>query len=418
MFGFKSHKKQPPLFFSRHYSYSHLKSAQFTKKQFEIAAIWWSQFLPGVKKVSFEEINQHSKLEDVAMMSRLHDFQRANTDAITKQQLIAFIQILSQKIDTLTLENHGGDLSYLQIGDESSYNPPEIVENALKESSIKASAFGLFPYKTAMKIYNNGQIQIGNQVFCTNPEIKHYGINTNFVHAPWVKISGDKFKALEIELDALNGQLLTGFINRLRKFEKKDVLSWKDDIHTPISHIHTSISLSDFKGSEEEFLQFSNEQWIHILQDETEIHKYFHESMYIYYRKTREEWMNATYFSIGSAVAEKIGDDYYQYTTGPVQALRATHKGTVGTNSLTCIAPNDLIIKTKMWNEVTIGYLRNSNDLFKIQLCDKNGQILRGVKTNDLLFATPITPKHRLFSQKPALVTENESANFDSQNRM
>lgn len=80
--------------------------------------------------------------------------------------------------------------------------------------------------------------------------------------------------------------------------------------------------------------------------------------------------MKSSYGNIGKVFAEKIGDEYYQYTTGPVQVLSATHKGTVGSYSLIPVSPMDLIIKRKDENiEDTLKCLPKSHSMFKAMLC-------------------------------------------------
>lgn len=342
--------------------------SQFSDKQIKMAAKWWAQFLPGRKKVTFETINKIACLEgETAQFSRMmYQLEMDNAPSISDAQYKDFIKILSDKIRHLNVKTYSS-IPYLKMGDVSSYHPPQIVEEALKEAQISESGFGWFPYKTEMNIYNNGQISVNGEIFSTNPEVIHFDVNhTDFSIAPFMKITGHKFRIVEINMSELKKPLCGGFIEDTRIVEPE----------MGVKQLFTSFNLSDFKGSEEEFLKLSNDELVDILQDAQKLKVYFPNLTCILYNKSKEEMLKDTSFShIGAVTKEELSTDYYQYSTGPVKVILAPQSGTVKAWGLEPVSENDFLIARENSNH--INYLpKKGGTSFEARFCDKNGNII------------------------------------------
>lgn len=121
------------------------------------AATYWAQYLPGVKAICFSDIDKHSKIskdsdqKNINFMSAMTSIARQEK-SVTKEQYEKFIDKLAAKII---------GKEQVQLGDSSNYHPPVEVVEALKEAGIDGiSPFGIFPYKTMMKISANEEILV------------------------------------------------------------------------------------------------------------------------------------------------------------------------------------------------------------------------------------------------------------------
>lgn len=154
----------------------------FSEYQLYVAACAWAQYLPGVKSMDFAEINRNSKISEpkhVRFLSITEKINRQST-SVTSEQLNAFVYALLESIKTLGFKKNDDGPSYIEIGDSSSYEPPSIVSDAVKKAGIQCLDFGLFPFKSVMRIYANGNIQFNEKIYCTNAEEEHYGNQLNF----------------------------------------------------------------------------------------------------------------------------------------------------------------------------------------------------------------------------------------------
>jgi hypothetical protein len=354
----------------------------FSDHQITMAALWWAAYLPGVEPISFDEINKNAQpgSKPAETLQILHDMHTRSAKHVTKEQIAIFIRILKNKILDSKIRNLDG-LDYIQIGNHSSYDPPRIITEALQEAEIKASAYLTFPMKTEMKIYNNGQIFVNDEVYATDPACIHYGEDFDFSAAHYMVITGAKFRIVPINLDEVENTLYTGPVSDLRPFDSKDLLYWNDDKNDVISVVFAKIPLRYFNGSEADFLALSNNELTNMLQDPEMLIKHFPaDSAYIEYRKSREKFLGkSSYRDIGEVTEEKIGTEYYQHTTGPVKVMSAPQAGTVGYLFVTTVAPNDFIIKRD--NKNKLNAISKGHRDFQAKLSDKQGKLL-----SDLVF--------------------------------
>ena len=351
----------------------------FSDIQIKKAAEWWAQYLPGRKNVSFDEINEHSKIEGRSkrILHAQHNMHIGTWAAITDEQYSNFIKILTNKIRAkLKLEKSYTGLQYLRIGHVSVYDPPKIVDEAMQEANIRASAFGLFPYKTEMHIYDNGQIQVGDEVISTDPAFKYFAPTQTdlFSRAPYVKIEGQKFKLVEVDLENVKeSHLFHGEVRRNTKFNVDSVRIWGDDPKEVIKKVYTKLYVDDFNGSENDFLKMTNQQLVEILQNRKKFKAIF-KSDWIFYHKSKERLLKDTsYGSVGAVSVEALTDDVYQYTTGPVRANIAPQDGTVGSYMLHPIKKGDFLIYRE--DKSTLDYMDKAPG-FAAKLCDEKGNIL------------------------------------------
>jgi hypothetical protein len=349
----------------------------FSGKQFIVAAAWWAQFLPGMSKTGFDDINCYSEIEGTYkdIMGRLHKIHQSSAESVTEEQSRAFISILFDKMTKLELDSgHYNHQYYLQIGNGSSYDTPKIIDEVLVQANINVFSMGAFPFKTVMRIHNNGHIQVGDTVIPTNPEVVHYDhSNTYFDHAAWMKFTANKFRLLEIDLDNLKDNLLEGYKGNLSHLQRPNISF--DAIGSDTKYAYTSIKLGDFKGSEKEFLQFSSNDLIAILQNEDSLYRYFEDSIFLFYEKSKKYFMKNSYGGkLGKVAAEQVGENYYQYSTGPVKVLSAPHAGTVGA-WFTPVSPNDFIVRNEknQWDDPMGGL--SSDDVCEARLCDDKGNL-------------------------------------------
>lgn len=342
----------------------------FTEHQLMTAATWWAQFLPGVKKVSFEALNQYAKIQgqDADWLQFIHHL-RQSEKTINQEQFETFIKSLMQNIKTLHIQKEWGGLYYIQLGHESIYEPPNIVEQALLEAKISNSAFGLFPFKTEMRIYHNGHIKVGRKVYTSNQDVAHYDLQDenlceDFQNASYMVIRGAPFRLVTINLDALTGSLYFG-----SQLNLKPLKNIESD-----TFIYITLHLRNFNGSEHEFLQFSDKEWIDILQDRDKIKEHFTSSAFFYYKNSKEKALEKNSFiGLGEVMSEELHEGYYRYTTGPVKMILAPQDGTVG-EYLIRVRKHDCLIRKD--NENVIRIWTEELPLFEARLCDSHGKIL------------------------------------------
>lgn len=402
------------------------KEKSFSAFQIEMAAMWWAQFLPGVQKVSLAEIHQHLQQSDPDKQNIPIMDEKNRQNPVTAEQYNLFLDTLYNKITKLPAEKEfGNPYDYLSVGNPNSGMTPKIILESIKEANIQASAFDLFFSGKWMRIYNNGQIMgrarpFSYEVVSTNPEIIHYGAKTNLDSAHLMKITGGKFKMVEIKKDklqrhllkkrvdmdklpfsfyftkiasskdeAIYEHLLKGSVNKLEPlyFSEDDAIFNGDDLSADIPQVYAKLYLSGFKGTEEEFLELTNEKWIRILQDPSKIKKYFHENACISYVREKDRALNSNFSHALIGIlhqevgCEQISKDYYQYATRPVRVLSAPKEGTIGwtyphADGLKPIHPNDFIVRGLYgWS-----FLRKCDVEFNYgpegRLCDEQGKIL------------------------------------------
>ena len=264
----------------------------------------------------FGEINEHVKVDSAIAEVQYAMLQESKYKvAITKEQYDAFVKSLAEKMLTIKCHDYS-DLAYLQVGHSSSYDPPRIVDEAMKEAGITFPSFGLFPYKSEMHLYENGHVLVDGKVIRTNLEFAHYEYDDAFDYAPFMKITGNKFRIVEIPASMAENAIFTGHIvsfpEKLKLENLNSIFEGKNP--KPAPKVYTAVHLRDVTKSEEEFLKLSNEDWIAILQDPKRINETFKHDAYVYYRKDKSEILkNTSYGHIGDVTVETIADNYYQH---------------------------------------------------------------------------------------------------------
>ena len=275
------------------------KQNLFSDHQITMAALWWAAYLPGVDPAGFAEISKNAKPAGklAETLQILHDMHTRSATPVTNEQLANFIEILKEKILDNRIYN-SGDLYYIQIG-QRSFDPPRIITEAMQEAGINASAFFTFPMKTKMIIYNNGQIFVDDEVYATDPAYIHYNKDFDFSSASYMVITGAKFRIVPINLNEVENHLYTGTVSDLRPLDVKDLFSWDEDKNQVLSVIFAKLPLSEFKGSEADFLALSNNELAKMLQDPAKLTRHFHTdytTAYIGYAKSREKLLGKCYY--------------------------------------------------------------------------------------------------------------------------
>jgi hypothetical protein len=288
---------------------------------------------------------------------------------INQEQTEKFIKILAAKIAEQIIHNYPSDIYYISVGDMQSYDPPKIVEDSLKEIGITRNAYLRVPFKTEMRIYNNGQISVnGKVIICTDPNIKHYNAeNTNFNYTPYMRFKGNKFRIVEIKLNDLTGDLYEYFDHCTKKIDKKE---------KRLDTLFVKFEMCKFNGSEKEFHNLSDEDLIKILQDPNKFRANFRNNFYLYYEKDKEEFFKYIDYSnnLGKVTVEDLGSNYYQVITDLVRVMTVPQTGTLMVKYvLITVNPGDFLLARKDEKELNCykGSFKEAG--FAGYLCDASG---------------------------------------------
>lgn len=264
-------------------------------------------------------------------------------------------------------DRYSAHLDHLQIGHSSFYGPPIMIKKAAEKIGVYPAKFE----KVEMLIYTNGNILFNGRVVCTNAEVTHYESNTlSFDNAPYMVITGDKFKLFEIPADPAI-TLYEGGGSDIREFYLTPI-GWES---VRDNKLYVKVYTHEFLGSESELLAMTNEALYQIIQDPNKVKTTFKsdDSFFIWTDKPGN--IAKYYGGIGTVNIEKIHDSYYQVSTGVVRVLSAPQKGTVGTIDLSMIKPKDFIILHAS-DEKILGFMNEDFRNFKARLCTREGYIL------------------------------------------
>lgn len=350
----------------------------FSTNQLIVAANWWAKYLPQMNNnISFDEIARNADLNKNLNIYRANfETGKKLQNPISPDQYNYFIQILVEKMKMLPIKSENG-LPYIQLGNRLRYDPPEILEEAVKGSGIQIGDIGLFPWQVDMKIYSNGHIKVDDEIISTNPLVTHYDLDTVQANltAPSLKISGHPFRIIEIPLYHLKNDLFSGKINELKTFNPNILKGRYDRSSKSFNMAYVQIFLADFKGNEEEFLKLSNDDFISILQNPSQLRLLFKDNTFLYYKNNKEIFLKETFLiGFGHVTPEPLTFNYYQYTTGVVKTLPVLQEGTISFgNELYPVYPNDILIYRGDRNYLSC---LSKNDLFVARLCNNEGHIL------------------------------------------
>jgi hypothetical protein len=139
-------------------------------------AKWWANYLARVKDISFAETNKELANAIPNSLAAVVDAQKRK-NKVTEEQYNKFIEILAEKINKLKIYNSCNGYSFATLGNASDYDPPQEVQESVKEADIKIPPLLLFPLQTVMKIYDSGQYVVNNKVVNLNPNL----INKNSI---------------------------------------------------------------------------------------------------------------------------------------------------------------------------------------------------------------------------------------------
>jgi hypothetical protein len=291
---------------------------------------------------------------------------------INQEQTEKFIKILAAKIAEQPIQNFPKNVYYISIGDMQSWGLPKIIVDCLKEIGITREAFFYVPFKTGMRIYNNGQISVnGKVIICTDPNIKHYNAeNTNFNYTPYMRFKGNKFRIVEIKLNELTGDLYEYFDHGAKKIDEKE---------KKLDTLFVKFEMRNFNGSEKEFQNLSDEDLIKILQDPNKFRANFKNNFYLYYEKDKKEFFRDNGYSenIGKVIIEDLGNNYYQEITDLVRVMTVPQTGTLMVKYvLITVNPGDFLLARKDEKELNC-YRDSFKEVgFAGYLCDSMGNIL------------------------------------------
>lgn len=357
-------------------------SATFSEYQIKIAVIWWSQFLLGKNEVvSIDEVMQIDASIDNPSLWRemlidLHNLYNKTFPSsysiyfrypvASDDEYSNFIKILSKKIRNISLEEGPPYLNIVNL----CYNIPGIIQEAILESAIDIDPYrGHFNTHNEMEIYPNGLIITNNETFSTNPAIKCYGKDTDFSGACLVKITGNKFKLVEINADEVKSNLFTN-TKYFTELNPNELTRSNDNPDETITHIYAQLNQHDFKRSEDEFLKLTNKECVDILQDREMIKKFFKPTV-ISYVSDKKDFFRDKEADFATLFIQPLGDNYYQFSTKPLKVLSAPQEGMAGRLS---VSPKDFIIQTDK-NNSDITVLKKGCD-FKARLCNNKGEIV------------------------------------------
>ncbi|MFI4919937.1 MAG: hypothetical protein ACHP65_10325 [Legionellales bacterium] len=337
-------------------------------QQIEEAARLWAQYL--YKNVSFSQINSQANVPDDSVRV-MCDMMRKDME-ISEQQVALFIDFLCQKIPSLPKQRGNYGLDYIQLGNTFSYNPPRLINQALKHAGINSSSLDLFPFKSVMRIYNTGTIYFNGKIICANKNQVHYDSDFLFKSSQQMVIVGPKFKIFE--LPCVPGEkIYSGFVEdgRYGGLSKEVVQKDPSGLNTKYMKIY----FTDYKGAETELLSMSNEALRNILHDSKKIRQNFKPGAYIGLWETKPTGGNS-YGGFGEVESQPLGENLYQYTTGVVRVVLATQGGTLGSDGILypVLAGDFLIYRGKskdpdVWSS-------NFKTHFEGYLCDAKGNKL------------------------------------------
>lgn len=334
---------------------------QFSQEQVLAAATWWAQFLR--PNTDFSEIHKNTGIQDGIFETVVH-MRLDRNDRITDEQSKKFIEILSAKIQLQKLQTDLDIPSYIQIGHCDSYDTPQIVNESLDEANIS----GVFPAQTQMMIYSNGHVMVNDECIYTNPSLTHYDSNTSFAESTQMVISGDKFREITIPMSRAQQGLWEGYKGNWHRVDPKNLLR-NGSAGEEAPNIYAKVHLGDFKGSEADFLQLTNEDWISIFSTWSELKKHMNEeTVCVFYQKQKISPQLKNSFKHIGPVTYRLVDqnrpDYYEVTTGPVRAMSVPKAGTVGKSYLWPVSAGDMIFKRECQPEKGAVYFLPARDTF------------------------------------------------------
>ncbi|MCC2646947.1 MAG: hypothetical protein K0R02_1012 [Rickettsiaceae bacterium] len=370
----------------------------FPREQVKAAAKWWAQYLPGYKTVTWDEINKNTKLlGEMGETASILNFmmrkaalkevdikdpeERAKSIKELTEKFDKFIEILSHKI--YMKELNSGYSDYIQLGHASFYEPPHEVEEALKESGIKAVAYGLFPGKTEMDIFYNGQINVHNKIIYTPPHLTHYTKdNLDLEHAPYMVIKGYDYRIVEIKTDKVTDLYeinLYGDSKTKRYDLDKAHYSWKTGVHSRPEKVYMKIDEKDFKNIED-FSKITDEDLIKILQNPEQMLQVFKKNAFLYYKDKLDNEGTSFMGGIGKVTPENLGNNFFKYTTGPVKVVKVDKDGIIDGYNVCEVKAGEFLIyrEVKKDSEKCLETFPASykDSGFAAYLSDKDGNIL------------------------------------------
>jgi len=255
------------------------------------AAAWWSNKLP----------TQEKPVRDGGFF--------------TTKEISSFLHSLT---DAILEMKPKGYCNYIQIGHRSSYQTPKMI-NDLMEQTCGCRGDLFFPSKTEMKIYPLGYITIndGNVIYVDKGMTYLKAKDVDFSQSFPVKVNRDKFRQIPINLNEFSGPLYHEY-GELGSDSYYDY----DDNYKRYDFLFARIRFRDFRGGEQSLRSLSDQELLSILSNKEKFDLHFLPNSFVHYPNNIGK-KKSLFMDVGKLVLEEFEPNYFQYTTGIIQALHS-----------------------------------------------------------------------------------------------
>lgn len=252
----------------------------------------------------------------------------------------------------------------------------KIVLKAAEQAGFRIPYQQIYPYNPDMKIYINRVVTAENRIIYTTPSLAHYTAdNIEASNAPYFVVKGGDFRVVEVKLST--GQVLYQKYDegRVQVLDRELVKEYELINDGPLKSIFAVIEKNHLR-EERQFTELTDEEIIAILQNHKEFEYKFLEMTSLYYSYSESEAKNNTsYLYIGKVSLVDMGNNFYQYSTGPVKLVKAEKNGVIDGYTPKAIKPGDWLILRE--SEEKISFFPSSLGItFAAYLCDSDGNIL------------------------------------------
>lgn len=275
------------------------------------AAIWWSQYLPGVKDINSSEI--HDLEEDNPLRTLVENAHtKHKTNVVSREKVDKFIDTLQNKILQLKIER-----KIITLGHRSIYAPPKEVTQSVRELGI----YAMFPFKTEMIIHTDGYILVDDEIVYLDENLRLLTAEL-LTEKVRVKINRPQFRLLKIDLAVLQGDLYQYDDETPVALDKfKYYNTWEDN--KPYEAFYVEFKFDEFVGGEQALRNFSDKDLLDILQDKDKFIASIKNGTHLHYFTNNITKKNASYGNgWGELQYEDLGNGYFCNTTGIVNAFK------------------------------------------------------------------------------------------------
>lgn len=253
------------------------------------AAAWWASKLPTEEKPGWG--GRFFKTEEIS-------------------------SFLLSLVDAILAMKPEGYRNYIQIGHRSSYHAPKMI-NDLMEKTCGCSGDWLFPSKTEMKIYPLGYITINdNKIVYVDKGMTYLKAkDVDFSESFQVKVNRGKFRQIPINLNEFSGDLY----HRYGKLGPHEFC----DKNKRCDFLFARVQFKDFCGGEQTLRSLSDDELLSILSNKEKFDSHFLPNPFVHYQKKSPGENKSHFMDVGKLILEEFEPNYFQYTTGIIQAVHA-----------------------------------------------------------------------------------------------